>query len=133
MAVQKKDTKTAAPKKAATSSKVVTPKTGVTKAAASATATTKTERPSRRELQGTVISNKMTKTIVIKVDRHIKNALYKKYVLSTKKYMAHDEKQEAKVGDLVEVVETRPLSRNKRWDLKRVVRRATQSGAIAQG
>lgn len=90
-------------------------------------------KPTRKEFQGTVASTKMMKTIVVKVDRHIKNALYKKYVLSSQKYMVHDEKNDAKVGDLVLIVETRPMSKNKRWGLKKVLRRATQSGAITQG
>ncbi len=128
MAEQKKSVKTGSKK--VVTAKAVSPVS--TASALSAEATT-VKRPARRELQGTVVSNKMTKTIVIKVDRHIKNPMYKKFVLTTKKYMAHDEKNEAKVGDLVEVVGSRPLSRHKRWDLKRVIRRATQSGAIAQG
>jgi small subunit ribosomal protein S17 len=112
-------------------SKAEQPKTS--KAEAKSVAPVEITRPSRRELEGTVSSNKMTKTIVVKVNRHIKDAVYKKYVLRSKKFMAHDEKNEAKIGDLVTIIETRPLSRNKRWSLKQIVRRATQSGAIVEG
>lgn len=85
----------------------------------------------RREMQGVVISNKMQKTIVVKVDRHVKHALYKKYVLKSNKYKAHDEKNEAKVGDLVNLIESRPLSRDKRWALKEIVRKGSSTGVLA--
>lgn len=120
------------PKKTATKApKAEKPK--APKAETKSTAPLETTRPARRELEGIVSSNKMTKTIVVKVNRHIKDQVYKKYVLRSKKFMAHDEKSEAKLGDLVTIIETRPLSRNKRWSLKKIVRRATQSGAIVEG
>ncbi|OFZ75896.1 MAG: 30S ribosomal protein S17 [Bdellovibrionales bacterium RIFOXYD1_FULL_44_7] len=66
----------------------------------------------------------MSKTIVVKVDRRVRHALYKKYVTKSCRYKAHDEKNQAKVGDLVTLVETRPLSREKRWALQSIVRRS---------
>ncbi len=81
----------------------------------------------RRTMVGTVVSDKMQKTIVVKVDRRVRHDLYKKYVTKSRRYKAHDEKNAAKVGDLVVVVESRPLSRDKRWALQSVVRRAGQT------
>jgi small subunit ribosomal protein S17 len=78
----------------------------------------------RREIVGVVVSDKMQKTIVVKVDRRVRHELYKKYVTKSRRFKAHDEKGEAKVGDLVSLVETRPLSRDKRWALQSIVRRA---------
>lgn len=74
---------------------------------------------------GIVTSAKMEKTIVVSFDRMVKHPLYKKYIKRTKKYVAHDELRDAKEGDTVEIAEvTRPLSKTKRWRLKRVVERA---------
>lgn len=81
----------------------------------------------KRVLTGLVISDKMQKTIVVKVDRQVKHASYKKYVLSSAKYKAHDEKGEAKVGDRVEIIESKPISRDKRWALKKIVEKSTLS------
>ena len=80
----------------------------------------------KRILQGVVVSDKMQKTIVVKVDRREKHDQYFKYLLLSKKYKAHDEKDEAKVGDKVEIVESKPISRDKRWALRRIVVRAAQ-------
>ena len=80
----------------------------------------------KRVLQGFVVSDKMQKTVVVKVDRRVKHLQYLKYLLISKKYMAHDEKGDAKVGDKVEIVESRPLSRRKRWALRRVLERAAR-------
>jgi small subunit ribosomal protein S17 len=74
-------------------------------------------------LQGTVVSNKMEKTIVVKVDRRVRHGQYQKYLNMSKKYKAHDEKREAKVGDKVEIIESKPISRQKRWALRRVLGR----------
>lgn len=79
----------------------------------------------RREMIGLVVSNKMQKTIVVKIDRQIKHDLYQKYLTKSNKYKVHDEKNEAKVGDLVSIVESRPLSREKRWALQKIVRKST--------
>ncbi len=81
-------------------------------------------KENRKVLQGQVVSDKMQKTIVVAIKRRKMHALYKKYIGATKKVMAHDEKQEAHVGDLVRVVEARPLSRLKRWELLSIVQKA---------
>src|SRR5690242_17916122 len=78
----------------------------------------------RRGVMGIVVSDKMQKTIVVQVVRQVKHSLYKKYVEKWCRYKAHDENNEAKVGDHVTLVESRPLSRDKRWVLQSVVRRA---------
>lgn len=80
----------------------------------------------RKVLVGTVVSNKMQKTIVVKVERRVRHALYKKYVVRSTRFKVHDEKNEAKEGDLVTLVESRPLSRDKRWVLQSIVRRTGQ-------
>lgn len=84
----------------------------------------------RRVVVGTVVSDKMQKTIVVKVDRQVKHALYRKYVEKSRRYKAHDEKNTAKIGDQVTLVESRPLSREKRWVLQSIVRRAGQAPEI---
>lgn len=78
----------------------------------------------RRILQGEVVSNKMTSTIVVAIKSRKMHPLYKKYIGTTKKVMAHDAKQEATVGDVVRIAETRPLSRMKRWELVSIVQKA---------
>src|SRR5688572_17570161 len=88
------------------------------------TAAEATERGGRRILQGVVVSDKMQKTIVVKVDRRVRHAQYLKYLTVSKKYKAHDEKREAKIGDKVEIVESKPISREKRWALRRVLERS---------
>lgn len=74
--------------------------------------------------EGYVTSNKMNKTVVVSVSTYKKHAQYGKYVLQTKKYMAHDEKSECKIGDRVSIVESRPLSKNKRWRVRQIVEKA---------
>jgi small subunit ribosomal protein S17 len=71
----------------------------------------------KRILQGVVVSDKNDKTIVVKVERRLRHPVLKKTVRLSKKYHAHDEKNEAKVGDIVRIEETRPLSKQKRWTL----------------
>jgi small subunit ribosomal protein S17 len=71
----------------------------------------------RRIMQGVVISDKMDKTIVVKIERKIKHPLYKKYIRRTKKYAAHDEANVAKIGDIVRIQECRPLSKRKHWEV----------------
>lgn len=83
----------------------------------------------RREVQGVVVSDKMQKTVVVRIDRKVMHTFYKKYVTRSVRVKAHDEKNEAKVGDLVQLVQTRPLSKDKRWALQKIVRRA----GLAQG
>ena len=84
------------------------------------------ERGSRQEVTGVVTSAKMQKTIVVKVTRTTQHPLYRRVIRSGKKYYAHDETNEAKVGDTVRIVSTRPLSKLKRWRLKQVLSRSTR-------
>jgi len=84
------------------------------------------ERGARQELVGVVTSAKMQKTIVVKVTRTTQHPLYHRVVRSGKKYYAHDETGDARVGDTVRIVSTRPLSKLKRWRLKQVVSRSTR-------
>ena len=90
-----------------------------------------TKRANRKERVGEVVSNKMTKTIVVRVERRFPHPRYKKIVTAFKKFYAHDEKNEAKVGDRVRIEETRPLSKLKCWRLVEVVERAEQESAVA--
>ena len=78
----------------------------------------------RKEKTGLVTSNKMTKTIVVSVERQIMHSKYGKYIKRTSKFMAHDEKNESNIGDLVRIIETRPLSKNKCWRLAEVIEKA---------
>jgi small subunit ribosomal protein S17 len=82
------------------------------------------ERNLRKERVGKVVSNKMQKTITIAVDRKVMHPIYGKFMNKTTKFMAHDEKNEAGVGDVVRIMETRPLSKNKRWRLVEVIEKA---------
>ena len=84
------------------------------------------ERGTRQEVVGVVTSAKMEKTIVVKVTRTTRHPLYQRVIRFAKKYYAHDEAKEARVGDTVRIVSTRPLSKLKRWRLAEVVRRAPQ-------
>ena len=81
------------------------------------------KRGNRKERVGEVVSNKMAKTIVVRVERRFPHPQYKKIVTAYKKFYAHDEKSEAKIGDTVRIEETRPLSKLKRWRLVEVVER----------
>ena len=82
------------------------------------------ERNLRKTRVGKVVSDKMDKTIVVAIEDHVKHPLYKKIVKKTYKLKAHDETNDAKIGDTVRVMETRPLSKDKRWRLVEVVERA---------
>ena len=82
------------------------------------------ERNLRKTRTGKVVSNKMDKTIVVAVEDHVKHPLYNKIVKKTYKLKAHDEKNDAKIGDTVRVMETRPLSKDKRWRLVEIMERA---------
>jgi len=77
----------------------------------------------RRKLIGRVRSDKMNKTVIVEVTRFKREGIYKKYVRVRKRYKAHDEKNEFKIGDRVEIIESRPLSREKRWAVARLVDR----------
>jgi len=86
-----------------------------------------TERGHRKERVGEVLSNRMTKTIVVRVERRFPHPRFKKVITRYSKLYAHDEKQEARVGDRVRVQECRPLSRTKRWRLVEVLVRNTEA------
>ena len=81
----------------------------------------KEARKFRKEKIGIVVSNKMQKSIVVMVERKIRHSKYGKFIGRTKKFMAHDEKNECSIGDRVRIMETRPLSKNKKWRLVEVV------------
>jgi small subunit ribosomal protein S17 len=76
------------------------------------------------EITGKVVSDKMQKTVIVTTERQVRDERYGKQLKRTTRFMAHDEKEEAKVGDLVTIVQARPLSRKKRWVVTRVVERA---------
>ena len=82
------------------------------------------KRNLRKERIGVVTSNKMTKSIVVSETKRVKHPLYGKFVLKTKKYVAHDELNDCNIGDTVRIMETRPLSKNKCWRLVEILERA---------
>ena len=88
-------------------------------------------RGKRKERVGEVISNKMTKTIIVRVERRFPHPRFKKVVTGYKKLYAHDEKSEAKIGDKVRIEETRPLSKTKRWRLVQVVEKSSGVTPVA--
>jgi len=81
-------------------------------------------RGKRKERVGRVVSNRMDKTVVVAIERRMAHGVYKKVITRTTKLFAHDEENRSRVGDLVKVMETRPLSRNKRWRLVEVLEKA---------
>ena len=82
------------------------------------------KRNLRKERVGVVTSNKMEKSIVVSEVKRVKHPMYGKFVLKTKKYVAHDEKNDCNIGDTVKIMETRPLSRTKCWRLVEIIERA---------
>jgi small subunit ribosomal protein S17 len=82
------------------------------------------KRGSKRTLTGTVVSDKMDKTIVVKVERLVKHRLYKKYVRKRAQFSAHDETNSCRIGDKVIISESRPLSKTKRWRVSQIVEKA---------
>ena len=80
------------------------------------------ERNLRKERTGVIVSNKMDKSIVVQVTRNVKHPIYGKFVKKSTKFIAHDEKNEAKVGDKVVIAETRPISRMKRWRVVSIIK-----------
>lgn len=86
-------------------------------------------RGKRKTKIGRVVSDKMDKTIVVRVDRRVRHPRYEKVLTLASRFYAHDEKDEAKMGDCVRIVETRPLSRLKRWRLVEVIRRGAERAA----
>ena len=85
---------------------------------------TTTPRGTRKIRVGVVVSDKMQKTVVVKIDRRVPHPMYGKMVTRTKKVKAHDEENSAKMGDTVRIMETRPLSKDKRWRVVEIVERA---------
>ncbi|MDD2707241.1 MAG: 30S ribosomal protein S17 [Verrucomicrobiae bacterium] len=83
-------------------------------------------RGKRKDRVGRVVSDKMVKTIVVVVERRVRHPVYEKVITRVRRFYAHDEKGEARVGDRVRIVETRPLSRLKRWRLMEVLERGTE-------
>ncbi len=82
------------------------------------------KRNLRKERIGLVVSNKMDKSIVVKIERRFKHPIYGKFIKKTNKFIAHDEKNECNIGDTVRIMETRPLSKNKNWRLVEIIERA---------
>ena len=82
------------------------------------------ERNLRKERIGVVVSNKMQKSIVVEIERREKHPIYGKFIKKTDRFMAHDEKEECNIGDTVRIMETRPLSKRKRWRLVEIIERA---------
>jgi small subunit ribosomal protein S17 len=83
-----------------------------------------TERGSRATKVGVVTSDKMAKSVTVRVERTVLHPLYKRYVKRSAKFLAHDEENACKLGDVVEIVESRPMSARKRWRVRRIVQRA---------
>jgi len=82
------------------------------------------KRNLRKERIGVVVSNKMNKSIVVEIERREKHPIYGKFIKKTNRFMAHDEKEECNIGDTVRIMETRPLSKRKRWRLVEIIERA---------
>jgi small subunit ribosomal protein S17 len=85
----------------------------------------------RKERVGHVVSDKMDKTIVVRVDRRVRHAKYNKVITLASRFYAHDEKNEAKIGDRVRIIETRPLSRLKRWRLEEVLEKGSEQVSLS--
>jgi len=84
------------------------------------------QKSNKRVLEGVVLSNKAEKTVVVQVERKFLHPQYRKTIRSHKKYMAHDEANACNIGDIVRIIESKPLSRRKRWTLESIVRQAEQ-------
>ena len=91
---------------------------------------TNAARASRKIRIGTVVSNRMQKTIVVRVDRLTRHPLFGRVMKRSAKFKAHDEENSAKIGDVVKIIETRPLSKDKRWRLLEILRRASSAPAV---
>jgi len=78
----------------------------------------------RKVRQGTVVSDKMDKTVVVRVERLVQHPMYRKYVRQRKKYKAHDPENSCRIGDQVDIIETRPLSKDKRWRIQTILRQS---------
>ena len=84
-------------------------------------------RGRRKIRRGIVVSDKMQKTVTVKVERQILHPMYKKFIKRSKTFFVHDEENTARVGDFVQIVETRPLSKNKRWRIESIITRSVES------
>ena len=93
----------------------------------------KTARNKRKIRQGKVLKAKMQKTIIVWVERRLRHPRYEKVIITGKKYYVHDENNEAKEGDIVDIMETRPLSKLKRWRLEKIVRKAQETIVLKPG
>jgi small subunit ribosomal protein S17 len=93
---------------------------------AETTQSAETQQSHKNEKIGSVVSNKMAKTIVVEVTRRVPHPLYKRIISKRKRFYAHDEQGQAKLGDVVRISECRPVSKLKRWELKEVIRKAVQ-------
>ena len=82
------------------------------------------EQGTKRQVVGVVVSNKMNKTVIVSVERLVKHPMYQKYVRRQTKYAAHDETNICQIGDKVQITESRPLSRSKRWRVSKIVQKA---------
>ncbi len=82
------------------------------------------KRNLRKERKGMVVSNRMDKSIIVKIERRFKHPMYGKFIKKAKKFIAHDENNECNIGDIVLIMETRPLSKNKNWRLVEIIERA---------
>ena len=87
-------------------------------------------RGMRRTLVGQVVSDKMDKSILVRVDRTVRHKRYKRYIKRSSKFMAHDEGNACKVGDVVEIAEARPLSARKRWRVRRIIRSGVRTATL---
>jgi len=83
-------------------------------------------RGMKRQVMGTIVSNKMDKTVVVQVERLVRHPLYKKYVRRRNKFRAHDKENACQIGDRVLITESRPLSKTKRWSVSRIIEKAVQ-------
>ena len=86
----------------------------------------------RRVMQGVVVSDKMDKSVVVRVERRVMHPIYKKYMRRTKKYLAHDETNAARIGDIVRIIETRPMSKRKNWAVLADDNAATAAGGAGE-
>jgi len=93
----------------------------------------KSQRSNRKEKTGVVVSDKMDKTIIVSVERAYRHPIYNKLVRSATKFVTHDEKEDAGIGDTVRIIETRPLSKTKRWRLVEVTKKVSPSTGGATG
>ena len=84
-------------------------------------------RGRRKVRRGIVVSDKMQKTVTVKVERQILHPMYKKFIKRSKTFFVHDEENTARIGDFVQIVETRPLSKNKRWRIESIITRSVES------